>query len=65
MNDETEAYHLADIEESRDDYDSINYSNINDAELKSLVIAKKHRRDVMKRLKLVQNAVVPCAVRSS
>ena len=26
MNDETEAYHLADIEESRDDYDSINYS---------------------------------------
>ena len=26
MNDETEAYHLADIEESRDDYDIINYS---------------------------------------
>ena len=26
MNDETEAYHLADIEESRDDYDSINYN---------------------------------------
>ncbi|WP_293666452.1 hypothetical protein [uncultured Parabacteroides sp.] len=37
---------------------------VNDTELKNLITAKKNRRGIMKRLKLVQYAVVQCAVSS-
>lgn len=40
-------------------------TKVNDTGLKNLTIVTKHRRDAMKRLRLAQNAVALCAVRSS